>query len=336
MNEEKRVWGIHSQDDGLFLNRNLIAMRWKEFGDLSKLEATREAFKEHYAEVYPDVPKGNIPTGSGMLFRFIHEVQIGDYIVFPSKGDRKINIGTVEGEYFFEEHDGEYVQRRKVKWLKHIPRTSFSQGALHEVGSAMTLFMVKNYADEYLAALDKGFTGSVIDNIQENEAIAATAKDIAETTEDFIIKVLSKNLKGYDLEPFIANLLEAMGYRTVLSPQGGDRGIDITAYKDELPPRILVQVKSGDSPVREDTVQSLKGALKDGDYGLFITLSEYTKNAQTFLADSPIIKGINGSELAGLVMKYYDNLNEKYRKMIPLERIYIPVAKEVEQNGDQR
>lgn len=34
---------------------------------------------------------------------------------------------------------------------------------------------------------------------------------------------------------FVADLLRAMGYRATVSPQGGDSGIDITAYKDELP-----------------------------------------------------------------------------------------------------
>ena len=33
-----------------------------------------------------------------MLYRFVCEVQVGDYVVFPSKIDRKINIGIVEWE----------------------------------------------------------------------------------------------------------------------------------------------------------------------------------------------------------------------------------------------
>jgi len=53
--------------------------------------------------------------------------------------------------------------------------------------------------------------------------VAQTADEIIEATRDFILKELSKNLKGYDLEPFVANLLQAMGYRTILSPHGGDR-----------------------------------------------------------------------------------------------------------------
>ena len=122
--------------------------------------------------------------------------------------------------------------------------------------------------------------------------------------------------------------MQAMGYRTILSPHGGDRGIDITAYKDELPPRIVVQVKSQDGDVKESTIQSLKGAMREGDYGLFVTLSNYTHNAQIYLDNTPIIRGINGTELVDLVLKYYDQLSVKYRKMIPLKMVYIPVPSE--------
>ena len=175
--------------------------------------------------------------------------------------------------------------------------------------------------------MDKGFKPTVARS-EPDETVAATAEDIVESTRDFILKELSKKLKGYALEEFVADLLRAMGYRCTVSPQGGDSGIDITAYKDELPPRILVQVKSQDSDIKETTIQSLKGAMREGDYGLFVTLSNYTKNAQKYLENTPIIRGINGTELVELILKYYDQLSEKYRKMIPLKMVYIPVPVE--------
>ncbi|WP_068540672.1 restriction endonuclease [Olegusella massiliensis] len=327
--EEKKIWGIHTQDDNLFLHGNVIAIGWKDMGDLRLIGDDRDAFKERYVEVYPDAKKGSVATGAGMLFRFLHEAQIGDYVVFPSKSNRQINIGTIESDYIYEADAHEYVQQRKVKWLKHLPRTSFSQGALYEIGSAMSFFTVKNYADEYLSALDKDFKKVVNEDV-EDESVGATAEDIVESTKDFILKELSKKLKGYDLELFMADLLRAMGYRTTVSPHGGDSGIDIVAYKDELPPRILVQVKSGDSDIKEETIQSLKGAMREGDYGLFVTLSDYKRNAQKYLDSTPIIRGINGSELVELILKYYMDLSEKYRKMIPLKMVYIPVPREEE------
>ena len=323
-NEEIRIWGIHTTDEALFLHDNIIAIGWKEFGDCSKLEPTREAYKNHYIASYPNGKKGAVATSAGMLYRFVHEMKAGDYVVFPSKSDRKINIGLVESDFIYNPTADLYVQQRKVKWLKHLPRTAFSQGALYELGSAMSFFLIKNYADEYLQALDKGFKPAAAMN-EPDETVAATAEGIIESTRDFILKELSKKLKGYALEEFVADLLRAMGYRCTVSPQGGDSGIDITAYKDELPPRILVQVKSQDSDIKETTIQSLKGAMHEGDYGLFVTLSNYTKNAKKYLENTPIIRGINGTELVDLILKYYDQLGDKYRKMIPLKMVYIPV-----------
>ena len=323
-NDEKRVWGIHTTDDSLFLHNNIIAIGWKEFGNCSSIEPTREAFKDHYCKAYPNAKKGAIATSAGMLYRFTHEMKVGDYVVFPSKIDRKINIGIVESEFFYNPQAALYVQQRKVKWLKHLPRTVFSQGALYEVGSALSFFLLKNYADEYLQALDKNFKSTAA--LEEpDETIAATANDIVETTRDFVLKELSKNLKGYALEEFVADLLSAMGYRCKVSAQGGDSGIDIIAYRDELPPRILVQVKSQESDIKETTIQSLKGAMREGDYGLFIALSGYTKNARKYLDATPIIRGIDGTELVDLILKYYDQLSDKYKKMIPLKMVYIPI-----------
>ena len=325
-NEEKRIWGIHTEDDSLFLQNSIIAIGWKQIGDLSVIENKRDAFKQKYAETYPDKTRQHIANSAGMLYRFCHEVQIGDYVVFPSKIDRKVNLGIVESPYIYDPTAVEYVQQRRVNWLKHLPRTAFSQGALYEIGSAMSFFAVRNYGDEFLDALNSRKVSSVFEATDSEDDIAATADDIIENTRDYILKEISKNLKGYDLEDFIADLLKAMGYRTEQSPHGGDNGIDIKAYKDELPPRIVVQVKSQDSDIKETTIQSLKGAMREGDYGLFVTLSNYTKNAQKYLENTPIIRGINGTELVDLILKYYDKLSEKYRKIIPLKMIYIPIA----------
>lgn len=98
------------------------------------------------------------------------------------------------------------------------------------------------------------------------------------------------------------------------------------AWRDELPPRVLVQVKSGAGNIREATLQSLRGAMKEGDYGLFVTLADYTQNARNYLAAAPIIHGINGAELVDLILKYYGGLSERYRRMIPLKTAYIPAG----------
>ena len=330
---QKAMWGIHTKDEQLFLQNDLIAIGWSDMGDLAKIENTRDAYKVEYAKAFPSASKQSIANCVGMLFRFAVDTQIGDYVIFPSKNDRMINIGEIVGDYYYDE-DGlklgpqmDYVQRRKVKWLKKLPRTAFSQQALYALTAQMSYFSIReDCVDEFLSAIDSSFVNVTKDN-DTDDTIGATADEIRENTKDFIIKALMKNLKGYPLEDFVANLLKAMGYRATVSQKGGDRGIDIIAYKDELPPRIVVQVKSIEGDIPEDRFLALKGAMEPTDYGLFVTLSNYSKNALDFLDKHHEIRGINGQELSELVMKHYEALDEKYKDMIPMERVYIPVPR---------
>lgn len=328
---DKTVWGIHTPEynDSLFLDNGVIAIGWDELGDLSQIEPSREAFSNKYSEVHPEDTKNSVANRVGVLYRFVHEMKIGDYVVFPSKSNREINIGIVESDYFHNTQGGHYANQRKVRWLKSLPRMKFSQGALYEAGSFITLFVIKNYADEFISVLGSNYNENVT---TVDETVAITAEETKENTKDFILRELSRQFKGYDLELFVEDLLKAMGYRTKTSRHGGDHGIDIIAYKDELPPRIIVQVKSIDGDIPEDMVHSLRGTMKEGDYGLFITLTDYKNNAKNYLENTPIIKGINGSELADLVLKYYNDLSEKYQRRIPLQMVYVPVANDDEQD----
>jgi len=106
---------------------------------------------------------------------------------------------------------------RAVKWLMSLPRTSFSQGALYELGAAMSLFQVKNYAEEFLAALEG--KPATIRKTEEDETVAYIVEEIEQTAHDFILKRLAQQLKGHPLAHFVGHLLQAMGYRTRIAPK---------------------------------------------------------------------------------------------------------------------
>lgn len=268
MNEEKVVWGIHNKNnETLLLEDKVIAVGWSQMGDLSKIKADRKSYYEEYEKIYPNKGKRAISGSAGQLYRFVNEAKIGDYIVYPTKFNRMINIGQIEGEYYFDEKEPEYKQKRKVKWIKKIPRSEFTQGALYEIGSFLSFFKVSHYADEFI-----NFVCNKKVNKEDQENVIATYDAMIESTKDYIIKELDRKYKGYELEKVVIDLLKAMGYKTKGSKPGGDNGRDIIVYKDELPPRIIVQVKSEKGNIDEKTVQSLKGAMDEGDYGLFVTL----------------------------------------------------------------
>lgn len=321
---EEKIWGIHCiiQDEVLFLSKSVMAIAWTEMGDLSAIAKNRESFKEAYAKAHPEVSKQTVATQAGQIYRFVCEARVGDYVVFPSKADRMINIGIIEGDYFYASDVKQFVQQRKVKWVKHLERTAFSQGALYEVGSALTFFQIKNYAAEFLSALDKSFKAKVL---EEDDTVVQTADEIENQTRDYILKTLKTKFKGYDFENVVEDLLRAMGYKKrKMSKHGGDGGKDIVVYKDELPPRIVVQVKSQDSKISEDLIHQLKGCMDEGDYGLFVALSHFQDNAIKFLEKTPRIRAIDVDEFIDLFLKYYDLLDKRYREAVPLRRVYIP------------
>ena len=158
---------------------------------------------------------------AGQPFRFVHEMKIGHYVIYPSKQDRQIHIGRVVGDYRYDPNtEPGYPNVRDVKWLKTFPRTSFSQGALYEIGSAMSFFQVKNYAEEFLATLE-GKAAPVA--VGKDETIAVVAEDIETMTQDYILKTLGQELKGHPFAEFVAHLLQVMGCQTRLSPEGTGR-----------------------------------------------------------------------------------------------------------------
>jgi len=326
---ETTLWGIHAgrsgEADSLFLRKGVVAVRWQEMGNITAIGGDREALKEKIAATYPDDKPGAIPVNAGQLFRFASEMAVGDLVVYPSRVDRSIHIGRIRSDHRYDPSlSAEYPNVRDVEWIADYPRTRFSQGALYEIGSALTLFQVRNYADEFLAAL----AGEEPTPAESDEASAAiVAEEIEATTRDYVLKRLAREAKGYPLEHFVAHLLEAMGYKTRVTPVGADAGVDIIAHKDDLgfePPIIKVQVKGTEGSVGDPVVSALYGKVDNGEYGLLVTLGTFTNQAKSFARNKSNLRLIDGDELVDLVFEYYETFDSKYKGLLPLKHIYVP------------
>jgi restriction system protein len=325
------IWGIHAgrtgDADQLFLSGNVIALGWSAVGDLTHIGKDREALKKKVGQTYPDKKPGAIPVSAGQLFRFINEVKVGDYVAYPSKADRCIHIGRISGEYKYNPAlEKGYPNQREVTWLKSVPRTSFTQGALYEIGSALSFFLLKNYGDEYLSALEIAVPQPP--SIESDQASAkVVAEEIRESTHDFIVKIISRELKGHPFADFVGHLLNTMGYRTRISPPGADGGVDVLAHRDELgfePPIIKVQVKSSMEKVGDSTVKSLFGNVDNGEHGLFVTLGSFTPPARLFERTKSNLRLLDGAQLVELILEHYEDLDARYKGLIPLKRVYVP------------
>ena len=327
--KEISIWGIHAgrtgDADTLFLKENVIALGWPKMGNLKQLEADREAFKARIIETYPEDKPGSVPVSAGQLFRFLYEMKVGDLVVYPSKHERQIHIGRIVGDYQYAPNLHEhYLNTRAVKWLKTLPRTYFTQGALYEIGSAMSLFQVKTYAEEFISALEGKIA---LPTEEEDVTVGYVVSEIEQNTRDYILKRLAQLLKGHPLSHFIAHLLEAMGYKTRISPEGPDSGVDIIAHKDELgfePPIVKVQVKSTEGNIGDPVVSALYGKVGMGEYGLLVTLGSFTTQAINFSRGKSNLRLIDGTELVNLILQHYEQFDSRYKGLLPLKRVYIP------------
>ncbi len=328
MGGEKVIWGIHMPRSlgGSPIEADYVAVGWPSLGDLSKIAQSREAFKAVVGSKYPNFKAGAVPVHAGTLYKFVHEMKVGDFVVYPSKPDRMVNLGRVFGEYFFDaSDDAQYPNRRRVEWMRSMPRAEFSQSALHEIGSAVTLFQVKNNADEFLSAFEgKPFEADVVDD-ETAEATSAATEDV---TEDFVIKRLKSKLDPYQFEAFVAHLLERMGYHARVTQKAGDGGVDIIAHKDELgfePPIIKVQCKQTLSTIGQPDVAQLYGHVEvSREHGLFITLGEYSAQARQFERSKPNLRLLSGEDLVALIFDHYDQFEPRYQMLLPLKKAFVP------------
>ena len=331
------VWGIH-MEKGIgpdAIEKSYIAIGWEELGDLKKYDDL-ESFNEALQNTYPNKNRRSYGQHSGVLNRFVYKMKPGDIVVYPSKHDRKINIGRIKGDvgHIKETAEG-YPNRRKVEWLGHFDRSDFSYNALSEIRAYITLFQIKRHAEELLrkAEIEEvNFASADDDDTEESyeATIIEFAKQAELSAEDFILERIFNN-SPYKFEELVAGLLEGMGYTARVTAKSNDGGIDVIAHRDRLgctPPILKVQCKR----VRDNTppkdIQSLLGTLGDGEYGLFVSLGGFGNNAMQIERDNPKIRLIDGRQFVDLVFEYYDRLPLFFRSLFPLKKIYVPDIQE--------
>jgi restriction system protein len=118
-----------------------------------------------------------------------------------------------------------------------------------------------------------------------------------------------------------------MGYKTRMTSDGSDGGVDIIAHRDELgfePPIIKVQVKATEGSVGDPIASALYGKVGMDEFGLLVTLGSFTKQARDFAASKTNLRLIDGDELVKLTLAHYDDFDSRYKGVIPLKKVYVP------------
>jgi restriction system protein len=291
----------------------------------------------------PDGSRKTLLNFAAQLNQFCNEMKIGDLVVVPLKTTRQMAIGKIVGDLTLI--DGR--PSRKVNWLKtDLPRSAFKQDLLFSFGAAMTVCEIKRndaLRRVEVAAkkgIDPGYETAITivepGHVADIDADSANS-DLAEIARDQIERRIASTFVGHDLTRLVAAILTAQGYLVNVSPPGPDKGIDIVAGRGPSgfePPRLVVQVKSGNAQADQPTLQSLIGAVQDthADQGLLVCWSGFKSTVESRKNELFFRIRLWGRvEIIDNLLNAYDKLPEEIRAELPLQQIWTLVLTEQEE-----
>jgi len=331
--------GRNGEFEGTAIEKGYAVIGWSKLPDLSNFKTRRE-LHELCEEAYPNSSPSAISNFVGQIWTFKERINVGDLVVLPLKTHGAIAIGKVIGPYEFREglpHGARHS--RKVEWIRtDIPRSAFGQDLLYSFGAYMTVCQIKrNDAEARVKRILEGKTDKIVLGVKEQTEETEgedTEFDFEQAALDQIREYIGRRFKGHGMARLVESVLEANGYRTRLSPEGADEGVDIIAGKGALgfdAPKICVQVKSSDSPVDVGVLRELEGVMKNfrAEHGILMSwggfkTSVYREATKLFFE----VRLWDADDFVKNLLACYDDLSEDVKAELPLQRIWAMVPDE--------
>lgn len=151
------LFGMHikEKNDALSEENPHVCIGWSNLGNLSDIDSKDQLLKLYEAN-YDKNSRGR-GQDVGQIWRFIHDMKIGDYVIFAENS--VFHIGRVESDYCYDEseresQDSDYKSNRKVKWLKkNISRSVLSTNLHNSLKTAMSIWTLNDYKSAVLDLL---------------------------------------------------------------------------------------------------------------------------------------------------------------------------------------
>ncbi|MDZ7789196.1 MAG: restriction endonuclease [Xanthomonadales bacterium] len=331
------LWMVRSASGGRladeFVEKGLVALGAAQVGDLSQFP-DKQALLEALKKERPDFKPGRRQAAASQWIRFRDEVQRGDRVVTYDSSRRVYHVGTIASDYQHQPGTiADFQHYRAVEWEGEVERDVLSARARNSLGSTLTLFRLPDdVAEEILRAL----AGQPAPEPEAADFDDAESEDEDALLEGYrarameIIKDRINRLDWRELEQLVAGVLRSMGYKTRISREGSDLGIDILASPDGFgfeSPRIIVEVKhrSG-TAIGSKEIRNLVGGRHASDKGLFVSTGGFTKDAryEADRANIPLMLW-DLDDLVQALVENYENADQETRTLIPLTRLFWPV-----------
>jgi restriction system protein len=327
-----RMWMVRGEGGSLyeaFRERGVAAVGWNHLAAHAKPGVDRRQLAALYQAAEPQAKRGTVVSGASQVWRFVNEIQDGDWIVTYSPANRLYMLGKVAGP---AQHHPEWAQQgmplaRKAQWqAQEIPRDDLGSGTKNSLGSTLTLFEVPSSAAADVLAASKGKPVPLLE-AEAEEAIADPLADI-ETQALERIKDRVSELDWDEMQQLVAGILRVMGYKTQVSAPGSDRGKDIVASPDGFGfehPRIVVEVKHRKGQMGSQDIRSFLGGRHKDDRGLYVSTGGFTKDAQYEADRAPIPLAMwTLDHVVRALTEHYDATDAETKRIVPLKRLHWP------------
>ena len=250
-----------------FKEMKVVGIGW-DIGNIKN--KSKEEIEKRIEEQYSDLKKMQIATIKAQIIKFIFDLKKGDYVISYDSSNRIYYLGKIKSDcykddkinekYGDEIHETNYF--RNVDWSKDINRDDLKVSTKNTLGSVITVFNINDDAKNDLLNLYKNKNDYLE---QEDEEVSILKEDIIEKSTEFI-KDTVNDLDWYQMQELVAGLLRAMGYKTIVSPQGPDLGKDIVASPDGLgleDPIIKVEVKHRNDSMGSSDIKKVNERINE-------------------------------------------------------------------------
>jgi len=327
-----RMWMVRGEGGSLydsFRERGVAAVGWNQLAAHAKPGVERKQLIALYQSAEPQTKQGTVVSGASQVWRFVNEIQNGDWIVTYSPANRLYLVGKVCGpaEYHPEWAEQSMPLTRNVQWQQQeLPRDNLGTSTKNSLGSTLTLFELPSSAAAEVQAALKGKPASVGEIEIEEASVDPLGNIESQALER--IKDRVNELDWDDMQQLIAGILRAMSYKTQISPPGSDRGKDIVASPDGFGfehPRIVVEVKHRKGQMGSQDIRSFLGGRHKDDRGLYVSTGGFTKDAQyeADRASIPLAMWTLDHVVRALI-EHYDATDAETKRIMPLKRLYWP------------
>lgn len=195
-----------------------------EFPQLkSDIGHTIEGYKSLYNETYEEWNQQQIAHAASRTMKFLDEIKEKDIVIVPSHRSQNFIVGIVTGDPYqineeeigITEHYAKcsYLKRRRVQWVKEVPRSAISEKMYWILSSHQSILSLNDH-DEYI---DKLLAPIYIKNGQCYGALKIDRKDGVTSSEWLKLYSVIEDVKDDSSEIVVKSNVQSPGHIEILS-----------------------------------------------------------------------------------------------------------------------